>query len=124
MTGGNTVKDKAFAFAVRVVRLNRYLTEQKREFVISKQLLRCGTSIGANIVEANDAYSRSDFLNKMYIALKECSESRYWIELLYTTDYLTEAQFQSLMTDCQEIQKLLTTITRSTKGNMGTDRGH
>ena len=79
----NIVLEKAMDFAIRIVRLYQYMTTEKKEFVISKQLLRSGTSIGANITEALSAVSRRDFLNKMYIAFKECSESLYWIELLY-----------------------------------------
>lgn len=117
----NVVQDKSLRFAIRIVRLQRYLVREKREQVLSKQLLRSGTSIGANIAEANEAYSKSDFLNKMYIALKECSESRYWLELLYQTDYLTQIQYDSLMADCRELYRLLTSITKSTRHNLGAD---
>ena len=85
---------------------------------MSKQLLRCGTSIGANINEAQYAVSKGDFLNKMYIALKECAETLYWIELLHRTDYLTDVQYSSILTDCKELQNLLSSITKSTRDNM------
>ncbi|MGX8705981.1 MAG: four helix bundle protein [bacterium] len=113
----NIVRERSFAFAARMVRLNRYLIDEKNEYVLSKQLLRSGTSIGANITEALDGFSRNDFLYKMSTALKECSETRYWIELLYQTDYLTVVQYQSLMADCRELQRLLTSIVKSTRHN-------
>ena len=93
------VFDKSKKFAIRVVKLYNYLCDEKKEFVLSKQLLRSGTSIGANIAEANSAFSKKDFLAKMYIAFKECSESKYWLELLYETDYLTQSQFDSINAD-------------------------
>ena len=111
------VFDKSKKFAIRVVKLYNYLCDEKKEFVLSKQLLRSGTSIGANIAEANSAFSKKDFLAKMYIAFKECSESKYWLELLYETDYLTQSQFDSINADCTEIQKLLSSITKTLKDN-------
>ena len=90
MEQGKTIKHKSKMFAVRIVKLYRYLCEEKKEFVMSKQLLRSGTSIGANIAESECAISRKDFLSKVYIALKECAETLYWLELLFDTDYLTE----------------------------------
>ena len=84
---------------------------------MSKQLLRSGTSIGANIAEANSAFSKKDFLAKMYIAFKECSESKYWLDLLYKTDYLTQSEFDSINADCTELQKLLSSITKTLKDN-------
>lgn len=108
---------KSKKFAIRVVKLYNYLCDEKKEFVLSKQLLRSGTSIGANIAEANSAFSKKDFLAKMYIAFKECSESKYWLELLYETDYLTQSQFDSINADCTEIQKLLSSITKTLKDN-------
>ena len=112
---GNVILEKSMDFSVRIVRLYKYLRYEKDERILSKQLLRSGTSIGANAVEGNDAISRHDFLNKMYIALKECSETLYWIELLYRTDYLTEPQYHSVMADCRELKKILSSITKSTK---------
>ena len=114
----NIVWDKAFHFSVRVVRLHRYLTRTMSEHVMSKQLLRSGTSIGANVAEANEAFTKGEFAYKMSIALKECSESYYWIELLYRTDYLTERQYASMMNDCLELKKLLTIIIKTARRNM------
>ena len=112
---GNAILDKSMDFSVRIVRLYKYLRYEKDEYILSKQLLRSGTSIGANAAEGNDAISKHDFLNKMYIALKECSETLYWIELLHRTDYLSDAQYQSMMTDCLELKRILSSITKSTK---------
>ena len=106
---------KSKIFAVRIIRLYQYLKENKKEYVLSKQLLRCGTSIGANIFEANCAISEKDFLSKMYIVFKECAETEYWLELLYDSDFLTEIEFQSIISDCREIKKLLSSITKTSK---------
>lgn len=106
---------KSKIFAVRIIRLYQYLKENKKEYVLSKQLLRCGTSIGANISEANCAISEKDFLSKMYIAFKECAETEYWLKLLYDSDFLTEIEFQSIISDCREIKKLLSSITKTSK---------
>lgn len=114
----NTVVEKSKAFAVRIIKLYKHLTESKKEFVLSKQLLRSGTSIGANIAEAVCAMSKKDFLSKMYIAYKECSETKYWLDLLQLTDYITETEYNSIIKDCIELFKLLTTITKSTKNSM------
>ncbi len=111
----NEVKEKSLAFAKRAVNAYKYLCEEKNEYVLSKQFLRSGTSIGANIAEAQYASSKKDFLNKMYIALKECAETLYWLELLFSCNYLAETEFFSLQTDCAELQKLLITITKTTK---------
>ena len=102
--------DKSFDFAIRIVRLYQYLTKTKQEFVMSRQLLRCGTSIGANISEAQYGQSKADFHAKMQIALKEANEASYWLRLLFRTDYLSEAQFQSLFSDAEELLRLLTAI--------------
>lgn len=110
--------EKALRFAVRIVRLYQYLSRMMNEYVMSKQLLRSGTSIGANVSEANEAFSKSDFVFKMSTALKECSETRYWIELLRRTDYLTEQQFASMMADCMELQKILTIIIKTARHNI------
>lgn len=88
---------------------------RKKEYVLSKQLLRSGTSIGANISEANCSISKKEFLSKMYIAFKECSESIYWLDLLFETDYLTKTEYNSILNDCTEIQRLLSSITKTTK---------
>ena len=106
-------KNKSMAFAIRMVKLYRYLSEEKKEFIISKQLLRSGTSIGANIAEAECGITKKDFLMKIYIALKETSETLYWIELLYKTGFLTERQFSSLYADANEIRKILSSTTKT-----------
>jgi four helix bundle protein len=112
--GENVVKVKSFTFAARVVRLCIFLREQKNEFVLSKQLLRSGTSIGAMIREAEHAESKLDFKHKMSIAQKEINETIYWIELLKETDYLTDEQFQSIHLDAVELIKLITAILKTT----------
>ena len=109
------VMNKSKKFAIRIIRLYQYLTDKKREYVISKQLLRSGTGIGANICEALKGQSKKDFVAKFHIALKEACESEYCIELLYETDYLKESEFTSIMSDCGEINKLLISIIKSTK---------
>ena len=111
----NEVKAKSLEFARRIVRVYQYLSDEKHEYVLSKQLLRSGTSIGANIAEAQYGSSRKDFCNKLYIALKECAETIYWLELLYSCDYLTEKEHASLQRDCEEILRILTSITKSVK---------
>lgn len=110
----NVVVEKSKAFAVRIIQLYKYMNENKKEFVMSKQILRSGTSIGANIAEAECAFSKKDFLAKMYIAFKECSETKYWLELLYKTEYLSKEQYDSIDSDCT-VLKLLSSITKSTK---------
>ena len=113
----NIVKDKSLNFAIRIVNLYKYLVTEKRETVMSKQLLRCGTSIGANIREAEQAQSRADFLNKQNIALKEANETEYWLELLMKTEYITPKEYESINADCTELNKLLISIIKSTKLN-------
>ncbi len=115
-----TARFKSKKFAVRIVNLYRYLCEEKKEFVLSKQILRSGTSIGANLAEAEAAISKRDFLAKVYIALKECTETQYWIELLRETDYLTEEQFQSLSADCEELRKMLSSTTKTILSTLNT----
>ncbi|MDD2268863.1 MAG: four helix bundle protein [Eubacteriales bacterium] len=109
----NVIENKSFDFAVRIVNLYKHINNEKKEFVLSKQLLRSGTSIGANISEAQRGQSKADFTAKMSISLKEANESLYWIKLLYKTDYLTEAQFTSLEKDITEIIKLLVSICKT-----------
>ncbi len=111
----NAVKEKSFRFAVRIVRLCRFLHDTKHEYVMSKQLLRCGTSIGANTAESQQAQSRPDFISKLNIALKEAVETDYWLRLLYETEYLTKKQFNSIIADCDELEKLLVSIVKATK---------
>ena len=110
----NTILDKSFHFAVRIVRLCQYLNADKKEYILSKQLLCSGTSIGANIAEAQQGQSKKDFHMKMNISLKECSETKYWLHLLMATGYLTENENESISTDCIELEKLLTTIVKTT----------
>ena len=105
--------DKSKIFAIRIVRLYQYLSTDKKEFVLSKQLLRSGTSIGANLSEAIYGISEKDFLSKINISLKECAETKYWLELLFNTDYLTQSQYDSIDTDCTELIKLLTAISKT-----------
>ncbi|WBL44245.1 four helix bundle protein [Algoriphagus halophytocola] len=113
----NVVKDKSFGFAVRVVKLYQFLCEQKKEYVLSKQLLRSGTSVGAMVREAEHAETKNDFKHKMGIAQKEINESIYWLELLHKTDYLTSDQFESMNADAVEIIKIITAILKSAKAN-------
>ena len=110
----NAIKDQSKAFAVRIVRLYRYLREDKKEWVLSKQLLRSGTSIGANVVEALASISKKEFLAKMYISFKECCETEYWLELLHDTDYLNDDEFESISQDNLALRKLLSSITLTT----------
>ena len=111
----SVVRDKSMDFSVRIVRLYQYLVSEKKEYVLSKQLLRSGTSIGANIREAVYAQSTSDFISNMSIALKETSEAEYWLELLTKTEYLTGEQYDSMQNDCGEIARLLTAIVKTSK---------
>lgn len=114
----NIVKNKSFTFAVRIVKLYQYLCENKREFVLSKQLLRSGTSVGAMIREAEHAETKNDFKHKLAIAQKEINETIYWLELLKETAYLNDEEFISINEDATEIIKLLTTIIKSVKSNI------
>jgi len=114
----NEIREKSLSFAKRVVFAYKYLCADKKEYVLSKQLLRCGTSIGANIAEAQYASSRKDFLNKVYIALKECNETLYWLELLFQCDYLSDAEHNALFSDCDELRRILSSITKSTRDNI------
>jgi len=113
----NPLASKSFAFAVRIVKLYKYLCDEKKEYVLSKQLLRSGTSIGANISESQDAQSANDFISKLSIALKEARESKYWIELLKETNILTNKEANNILDDLIEVIKLLVSIIKSTKEN-------
>ena len=106
----NIIARKSFAFSVRIVNLSKYLVNQKREYVMSRQICKSGTSIGANVAEAQRAQSTADFVAKLKIALKAASETQYWLQLLYETDYLSEKAFLSLHSDLVEILKILTAI--------------
>ena len=111
----NPVAEKSFQFAIRIVNLYRYLSSERKEYVLSKQLLRSGTSIGANVAEAQEPQSQNDFIAKLYIALKKASETKYWLRLLSATNYLTEKESGSLLRDCTELEKLLTAIIKTSK---------
>ena len=111
----NLIADKSKQFAIRIIRLYQHLNENNREFVLSKQLLRSGTSIGANVREAIQAQSRKDFISKMQIALKEASETEYWLELLHETGYLSDKEFESISADCSSINKILISIVKTSR---------
>ena len=111
----SVIKNKSFCFAIRIVKLYQYLTNDKKEYVLSKQLLRSGTSVGAMIYEAEYAESTPDFIHKLNIAQKETNETLYWLELLKETDYLSETEFNSINTDAVEVIKLITSIIKTTK---------
>ena len=117
----NAIKVLSRAFAIRIVRLVRYLRDEKREWVLSDQLLRSGTSIGAYVVEAQAAISKKEFLAKMYISLKESNETEYWLDLLHESDYLTDNEFESINNDNLALKKLLSSITKTTSQNIKKD---
>ena len=110
---GQFLRDKCMDFAIDIVNLYKYLCENKREYVLSKQLLRSGTSIGANLVEAQSGISKRDFVAKIYISLKETAETEYWLELLYKTDYLTIDEYQLVNNKCKELCRLFNSITKN-----------
>jgi four helix bundle protein len=115
MLNSSVVYEKAYKFAIRIVKAFKHLQETQKEYVLSKQMLRSGTSIGANVAEANDAISDADFSSKMSIAYKECLETKYWLSLLKDTDYITEKSFESMHTDADEIAKILFTIIKKVR---------
>ena len=108
-----TAKIKSKKFAVRIVNLYKYMCSEENEYVLSKQILRSGTCIGANLAESECAMSKKDFLAKIYISLKECSETIYWLDLLYETDYLSETEYTSIKSDCEEIKRILMATTKT-----------
>ena len=112
------IEERSFDFAVRIVKLKDFLFENKKEYEIGRQILRSGISIGANVAEAQQAQSQADFLTKMNIALKECTETKYWLRLLKATKKLTEHEVKSIYDECVEIEKILYTIVRTTKNNL------
>lgn len=112
----NIIKDKSFKFAIRIVKLYQFLHSDKKEFVLSKQLLRSGTSVGAMVREAEQAESKADFIHKLAIAQKEINETIYWLELLKETDYISEKEFTSINTDAIELIKIITAILITCKG--------
>ncbi len=109
----NPILDKSFNFAVRIVNLYKYLTEKQKEFVLSKQILRSGTSIGANVHESIEGSSEKDFQNKLNIALKEARETEYWLKLLHQTEYIDERQYSNINDDCSEILRILVSIIKT-----------
>jgi len=111
----NVIVEKTYAFSVRIIRLYQHLSTEKKEFVLSKQILRCGTSIGANVEEAEGGISKKDFTAKMAIAYKEARETKYWLRLLHSTGYIEEKQFESMLANCEEILKILFSIISSSK---------
>ena len=117
MKTNNVIVDKSYKFAVRIVRMYQHLTADKKEFILSKQILRSGTSIGANIEEAEGSISKKEFIAKIQIAYKEAKETRYWIRLLNDTEYIDQNTSQSIMADCDELLRIIVSILKSTKSN-------
>ena len=120
----NVILDKTLDFSVRIVNLCKYLRKEKKEYLMSEQLLRCGTSIGANAHEAHNGQSSRDFLAKMYISFKEAAETEYWLKLLSRTNYLTQEQSKSILADCEEIKKILSAIILTLKTKMKEEKGN
>ena len=118
MTRNNILADKSIDFAIRIVNCYKYLTEEKNEYIISKQLLRSGTSIGANIHEGIEAQSKSDFISKLSISLKEASETSYWFKVLFRRGAITESMYSSLHKDLDEIIRILIASIKTTKQNI------
>jgi four helix bundle protein len=116
----NVLLEKSYQFALRIVKLCRYLNDEKREFVLSKQILVSGTSIGSQIEEAQQGENRADFLHQLSIANKHAFKTSYWLRLLRDSEYLNEKQFESLLADCEEIQKMLIAILKTTKKTLET----
>lgn len=119
----NVLSEKSFSFALRIVKLYKHLLAEHKEYVLSKQVLRSGTSVGANIEEAKHAQSKIDFIHKLAIAQKEASETNYWIRLLRESDYLNERLAISLTSDCVEIQRMLTASIKTAKTNLKNGKG-
>lgn len=111
----NVLKIKSYSFALRIVRLHQFLRKEKKEYILSKQILRCGTAIGALIREAEFAQSKADFTNKMQIALREANETRYWLEIFKDSDYLNDKMFESIKNDCDELIQLLVSTVKTSK---------
>ena len=111
----NIIKNKSFAFSLRVIKLYKYLVEIKKDFVLSKQILRSGTAIGALIYESEHAESKADFIHKLSISLKEANETDYWLELLFQSDYISQIEYESIKRDIQELLKLLVSIIKTSK---------
>jgi len=115
MKGENIVKEKSYQFALRIVKLDKYLRDKKKEFVLARQILRSGTSIGALVNEGEQAESKADFIHKFAIALKEANETDYWLSILKDSELITTNMYNSLHLDLLELLKLLTSIIKSTK---------
>ncbi len=113
----SVLEQKSFQFAIRIVNLCKHLRSTKKEYTLSKQLLRSGTSIGANIAEAQQAQSKADFISKLSIALKETTETKYWIRLMCATEYLSPQAYQSIFSDCVELEKMLVSSIKTSKSN-------
>ena len=114
----NILKDKSYLFSVRIVKLSQFLVKEQKEFILSKQILRSGTSVGANIREAEYGQSKADFIHKLSISLKEANETEYWLDLLFDTNYLEEKLYNSLKADIKELLKLLISIIKKSKSNL------
>ncbi|WP_295421027.1 four helix bundle protein [Sulfurovum sp.] len=115
----NILYDKSYAFSIRIVKLAQYLSKEKNEYILNKQIIRSGTAICALVSESKFAQSRADFMNKLMIALKEANETQYWINLLYDTDYISKQMHESLLKHCRELVSLLVSITKTIKNNKG-----
>jgi len=113
-----TVKNKSYAFALRIIKVYKFLSSEQSEFVLSKQLLRSGTAIGALVREAEHAESKDDFIHKMSISLKEANETEYWLMLLHDSEYFDEKLFHSIVSDCQELIKMLVSIIKTSKSKL------
>ncbi len=116
------IEEKCMNFSIRIVGLCRFLNEEMHEYRIADQMFRSGTSIGANIAEAQCAITKNDFVAKTYISLKECNETLYWLRLLYRTQYITQRQFDSVYKDCEELKRILVTITKTTRQNIANSK--
>ena len=113
----NGIRNKSKAYAIRIVKMSRFLQEERHEYVLSRQILKSGTSIGAYVRESKNAQSTADFINKLEIALKESDETEYWLEILHETDYLEDDEFDSMMADNKELTAMLTSIIKTSKTN-------
>ena len=122
MMSKSILKEKSYNFAVRIVNLFKFLLSEKKEYILSKQLMRAGTSVGALVREAEFAESKSDFIHKLAIAQKECNEAIYWLELLNETKYLTKSEFDSMNKDSIEIIKIITSSIKTAKSKLNTKR--
>ena len=114
----NVILDKTYKFSVRIINLYKFMVKEHNEFVLSKQILRSGTSVGANIEEAVGGITKKDFINKLHISYKEARETHYWLRLLKDTDYIDEKIFNSLIEDCEEILKIIYSIIKTSKNNL------